>query len=513
MLLIEKPGYKLPEEYQYAPLHLVFEVKQDLRRKMRLVILGNKVDSRGLSTRATVVKGILVLLLSIIAHRDNLKELCGDIGNTFIQAKTKEKIYTCCGSVFGSREGCIAIIVRALYGHTTSAKQWRTLFADFLRSLQFAPTKYDRNVWMRIRDSRDGYEFICTHVDDFKIVASDPDFWMIKIKKEFLVKTSGPPDYYLGNDYHFEDNKSLWTVGSKTYAVEAIRKVEEKVGSLKKVKTPLPVDNCHPELDDSPLLGENDHRFFQALIGMGMWLVVLGRFDLTFAMCSLSRFGANPRDGHLRLAIRMFSYLKQFPDRRILVDSNDMDFTSLENDNNIKDLQSDFLLDYPWAKEEMDPNFPKPFGRPLQTSILCDADHAHDKKTQRLVTGVLGYVYCTIVLWRAVRQGAIATSTYSAEFMSLRTATEEAIALQYMLRCLGVPIFSDGSAPTRLFGDNLSVIQNATNPECDLKKKHVALSFHFVREAITAGVTCPYWLQGSLNQSDILTKQISATES
>ena len=118
----EKPGYKLPDEYQYAPLHLVFEVKQDLRRKMRLVILGNKVDSCGLSTRATVVKGISVRLLSIIAHRDNLKELCGDIGNAFIQAKTNEKIYTRCGSAFGSREGCIAIIVRALYGLTTSAE-------------------------------------------------------------------------------------------------------------------------------------------------------------------------------------------------------------------------------------------------------------------------------------------------------------------------------------------------------------------------------------------------------
>ena len=49
--------------------------------------------------------------------------------------------------------------------------------------------------------------------------------------------TSGPPDYYLGNDYRFEDNESLWTVGSKTYAAEAIRKVEEKVGTLKKARS------------------------------------------------------------------------------------------------------------------------------------------------------------------------------------------------------------------------------------------------------------------------------------
>ena len=79
-----------------------------------------------------------------------------------------------------------------------------------------------------------------------------------------------------------------------------------------------------------------------------------------------------------------------------------------------------------------------------------------------------------------------------------------------MLRCLGVPIPNDGSSPTCIFGDNLSVIQNARNPHSCLSKKHVALSFHCVREGIAAGVTSPFWLIGKFNQSDIMTKQIAA---
>ena len=147
--------------------------------------MGNLVDPRGLSTRATVVKGISVRLLSVIAHRDGLIELCGDIGNAFIQATTKEKVYTRCGPAFGDKEGCIALIVRALYGLTTSAQRFRTLLADFLRSLGFVPTRYDRDVWMRLRHSEEGYDYICTHVDDFKIVAKDPDYWLVKIKEKF----------------------------------------------------------------------------------------------------------------------------------------------------------------------------------------------------------------------------------------------------------------------------------------------------------------------------------------
>ena len=96
-----KPNYKPTDDYQYAPLNLIFEVKPDLTRKARLVIMGNVVDPRGLATRATVVKGISVRLLSLIAHRDGLTELCGDIGKAFIQADTKEKIYTRCGPEFG----------------------------------------------------------------------------------------------------------------------------------------------------------------------------------------------------------------------------------------------------------------------------------------------------------------------------------------------------------------------------------------------------------------------------
>jgi hypothetical protein len=86
---------------------------------------------------------------------------------------------------------------------------------------------------------------------------------MLQIKERFLVKSGGPPDYYLGNDYRYEGNEGIWTVGSKTYAAEAVRKVKEKRGTLHKCNTPLPVENCHPEIDDSSLLSENDHKFFR----------------------------------------------------------------------------------------------------------------------------------------------------------------------------------------------------------------------------------------------------------
>ena len=51
----------------------------------------------------------------------------------------------------------------------------------------------------------------------------------------------------------------------------------------------------------------------------------------------------------------------------------------------------------------------------------------------------------------------------------MRSATEEAIALRYMLCSSGVPV----TAPTDLYGDNLGITQCASIPDSDMKKKHV----------------------------------------
>ena len=502
----KSPDFKPSGEYQYCRLHFVYEVKNDLRQKARLVCDGSRVDPRGLSTRATVVKGVSVRLLDLIADAQDLEVICGDIGNAFIQAETNEKIYTRVGNEFGDRAGSIAIIVKALYGLTTSAERFHTLLADFLRSLGFRPSRFDRDVWMRLREENNGFDYICTHVDDFKVVAKNPMRWIDLIAGAFLIKEHGPRQYYLGNDYTYHEGQDIWTYGCGTYTKEAIDRVERIFGCLPKEGTPLPVKDCHPEMDTSPLLGLADHRKFQMLLGMLQWLVTIGRPDLGPVVSSLNRFGACPREYHLELAVRVFGYSKTCPDEQIAIDSRPMIFKRDELDYTV--LIPDFLKDYPEASEEMDPGFPPSFGPILETTILVDSDHAHDKKTRRSLTGLIVFVGSTPVLWLSKRQGSIASSTYAAEFSALRTGTEEAQSIRYMLRCLGCNIPSDGSCPTKIFGDNLSVIQNSQNPAADLSKKHVAISFHVVREAIAAGVIEPYWLQGEYNQSDILTKQI-----
>ena len=109
------------------------------------------------------------------------------------------------------------------------------------------------------------------------------------------------------------------------------------------------------------------------LFGMAQWLNTIGRPDICYVVSSLSRFGSCPREGHLQLALHLFGYLKKYPSQRIVFDSRDINFSDLVDD--ISALRPDFLQDYPDACEELDRFFPRTFGRPLQTTICCDADH------------------------------------------------------------------------------------------------------------------------------------------
>ena len=214
------PDSKPGPDYQFVKLTMIYEVKQDGCCKARLVTGGHLVDPRGISTRSTIVKGVSVHLLDVIAHRDNLKVLCVDVGNAFITAPCLEKVYSRAGPEFGDRHDSVMVLMKALYGLQSSSRAFHGHFADFLRSMGFCSVRYDCDIWMWMREDGTGYDYICTHVDDFKIVAHDPDHWLTQISGVFLLKSTGPPSYYLGNDYMWSPSENAWVLGCSTYIKE-----------------------------------------------------------------------------------------------------------------------------------------------------------------------------------------------------------------------------------------------------------------------------------------------------
>ena len=70
---------------------------------------------------------------------------------------------------------------------------------------------------------------------------------------------------------------------------------------------------------------------------------------------------------------------------------------------------------------------------------------------------------------------------------------------------LGVTILG----PTSMLGDNMSVVLNTTIPSSQLKKKHNAIAYHRVREAIAGKVIKFAHIPSTENIADIMTKPLS----
>ena len=86
--------------------------------------------------------------------------------------------------------------------------------------------------------------------------------------------------------------------------------------------------------------------------------------------------------------------------------------------------------------------------------------------------------------------------------MAARTAVERIIDLRLTLRYLGVPLRESDY----MFGDNESVVGSSTLPHAKLHKRHTALSFHRVREAIASKMVQFHHIPGAINPADILSK-------
>jgi len=79
------------------------------------------------------------------------------------------------------------------------------------------------------------------------------------------------------------------------------------------------------------------------------------------------------------------------------------------------------------------------------------------------------------------------------------------VALRYKLRMFGVPI----EGPANVFCDNRGIVKNVSIPESTLMKKHNAINYHVVREAVAAGILRVGKEDGETNLADLLTKVLN----
>jgi hypothetical protein len=83
-------------------------------------------------------------------------------------------------------------------------------------------------------------------------------------------------------------------------------------------------------------------------------------------------------------------------------------------------------------------------------------------------------------------------------WLGIYCCVEQTVDLHTYFQYLGVPIYD--------FGDNKTVMDRCSIPLAKLHKRHNALSFHHVDEAVASRMLLMYYVPGEINPADILSK-------
>ncbi len=122
----------------------------EFTRKVRYVAGGHMTEAPNSLTYLSVVSRESMKIAFLIAALNDLDLMSCDIGNGYLNANCREKIWFMAGPECGPElQGKPCKLVRALYGLKSSGAAWRAMFSAFIvNCLNFQPTRIDADVYM-----------------------------------------------------------------------------------------------------------------------------------------------------------------------------------------------------------------------------------------------------------------------------------------------------------------------------------------------------------------------------
>jgi hypothetical protein len=468
-----------PNGQKIILVHWIFSTKNDAhgnvtRFKARLVAQGCRqipgIDV-GEVFAPTSSYGARRAVLAVAATQ-NLEIHQVDVKTAFLNGELEEEVYVTQPPGFENGNTRVVCKLRkALYGLKQAPRAWHKTLSDKLSVMGYSVCKSDAGVC--IRRAPDGnLSFILVYVDDLLIVArviAEVEWGKELLKKDFTIHDLGEVHDFLGCQVLRNRVESTISM-SCTPKIDALVEKFGVVEDGRVVETPMSKDfvaSSRPESPDGMSHGAGTplppgHRYCE-LIGSLLYIANTTRPDISQAVGVLSRYRMTPTTSHWNEAIRVLKYLR---------DTRDLALTL--------------------------------GGKGPELEGYVDADYAGDLDHRYSTTGYVLSVYGSAVVWGSKKQSSVATSTVQAEFMAAGHVVKEANWLRGFLEEIG-------AAPWRvkIFCDNQGCISNLRNPLYSKFTKHVAVSFHYAREAMAMGQVDILYVESARNVADIMTKPLA----
>ena len=183
---------------------MIFDINMEGRftRKARYIAYGHTTDPPSSITYSSVVSRDSIIIAFTLAALNGVEIRAADIGNSYLNAKCREKIWTVAGTKFGSEKGKVMLVFRALYGLKSFDAAWRQMLAQTLRDLGCVFSKADPDVCLKTETKPGGteyYAYVLVYVNDVLHLHHYPDTFMNRLAELYRLKDGsvGEPDIYL----------------------------------------------------------------------------------------------------------------------------------------------------------------------------------------------------------------------------------------------------------------------------------------------------------------------------
>ena len=298
--------------------------------------------------------------------------------------------------------------------------------------------------------------FLAIYVDDGLLAAShEPlvDKFLNELSKQFKTTVTKNVTSFLGIEIFKLDDGSIF-INQRKYTETILEKFN--LSNANCVSTPIDAGWNSSEFEKKGYGGP-----YREAVGNLMFLQVVSRPDIGFAVNVASRVLENPCEVHWLLVKRIMRYLKGTLDMGLL------------------------------------------YCKTGGFEAYSDTDYAGDKETRKSTTGVVCKYGSAAITWQSKRQQCVSQSTTEAEYVSAASAAKEIVWLKKLLyECDS----NDKEFP--LFVDNMSAIKLIKNPQFHQRSKHIDVKYHFVRDLYEKGEISVEYIATDKQTADVLTKAL-----
>jgi hypothetical protein len=461
---------ELPEGRKAVSCKWVFRLKYDKmgeieRYKTRLVAKGYS-QQYGIDYEETfspVVRFTSIRVLLAFAANNDMDVHQMDVTTAFLNGDLQEDIYMLQpeGYVQPGKENLVCHLKKAIYGLKQAPRKWNRKLVEFLERIGFEQSYADPCIFVRQGQKSTDLCILAVYVDDIIILTKEKRMMTLikkQLKEGFQMKDLGELHFILGVEV---DRTSEGISLSQQHFV---KKLLVKFGMAEAKTAPTPMDTSVQLQREDGYSKPVDNVLYQSIIGSLLYIAMVTRPDIAYAVGVLGRFAKSPTEAHLTAAKRVLRYLK----------GTDLKLS-------YKQQVSDYFVGY------------------------SDADWGSSMDDRKSTTGSVFILAGGAVSWMSKKQSLVALSTTEAEYIALSSASQEAVWLQRLMKDIGQEM------QMKIQEDNQSAIRIAQNPVFHSRTKHIDIKTHYVHELVTQGTISLEYCASKENIADIFTKPLAKT--